>query len=208
MNASPPLRIGLTGGIGSGKSTVSAYFRELGTPVIDADDIARALVEPDGLGLAPVVAAFGPNILDAAGRLDRARLRRLVFADPARRRQLEAILHPLVREEIRRRVRELRAAYCIIAIPLLVEIGQFDQIDRVLVVDVPEDTQRRRVAMRPGWSEEDAERAIAAQASRAERLRAADDVLSNEAALPALREAVARLHENYLAQAKDRLSRT
>lgn len=202
MNGHPPLRIGLTGGIGSGKSTVSAYFQELGVPVVDADEIARALVEPSAPGLAPVTEAFGPDILDAAGRVDRARLRRIVFAEPARRRQLEAILHPLVREEIRRRVQDLTGGYCVIAIPLLVESGQSDLVDRVLVIDVPEEVQRQRVAQRAAWSEQDAERAIRAQASRADRLRVADDVISNEADLPALRQAVARLHERYLALAK------
>lgn len=204
MNGHPPLRIGLTGGIGSGKSTVSAYFQELSVPVVDADDIARALVEPGAPGLAPVIEAFGPDILDATGRVDRARLRRIVFAEPARRRQLEAILHPLVREEIRRRVQGLTGGYCVIAIPLLVESGQSDLVDRVLVVDVPEEVQRQRVAQRTAWSEQDAERAIRAQASRADRLRAADDVISNEADLPALRQAVVRLHECYLALAKRR----
>lgn len=192
-----PLRIGLTGGIGSGKSTVSAYFAALGVPVIDADDIARGLVEPGAPGFRPVVAAFGSEILDVAGRIDRARLRRMVFAEPALRRRLESILHPLVREEVRRRL-PAGAGYCIVAIPLLIETSQADLVDRVLVVDCPEDLQRSRVARRPDWNEADAEAVIRSQAGREERLRAADDVIVNDSDLPALREAVGRLHSRYV----------
>ena len=195
---SHPLRIGLTGGIGSGKSTVSGRFAGLGVPVIDADEIARELVAPGAPGLAPVVAAFGTGILDEAGLLDRARLRRIVFADPARRRELEAILHPLVRQEIQRRVLEISAPYCIVAIPLLVETGQADLVDRVLVVDAPEALQRSRLAARAGWTEDDVEAAIRSQAPREARLRAADDVIVNDADLTALRQAVERLHARYL----------
>ncbi|MDR2877367.1 MAG: dephospho-CoA kinase [Chromatiales bacterium] len=202
----PPLRIGLTGGIGSGKSTVSAYFQELGIPVIDADDIARALVAPGAPGFAPVLTAFGPDILDAQGQLDRTRLRRIIFADPAQRRELEAILHPLVRAQIRECVQELSAPYCIIAIPLLIETGQSDQVDRVLVIDAPEDVQLARVMTRPGWSAQDAKRVIRSQASRAERLRAADDIIANTSDLPALQLAVAQLHQRYLTLTKQQLS--
>lgn len=209
METSPPrpLRVGLTGGIGSGKSTVSEYFARLGVPVIDADRIARALVEPGAPGLAQVVAAFGPGILDRAGRLDRARLRRIVFADPDRRRELESILHPLVRREIQERLQACSGSYCIVSIPLLLETGQADLVDRVLVVDSPEELQRSRIAARPGWTAEDADAAIRSQAPREDRLRAADDVIVNDADLPSLQQAVERLHARYLALSAGRPAR-
>lgn len=203
---SRPLLIGLTGGIGSGKSLASNYFYRLGTDVSDADDIARALLARDGPGLAPVLAAFGHDLLDESGALDRARLRRLVFADAGARRKLETILHPLVWQEIDRQLATAGSSpYRIVSVPLLVETGSIGRVDRVLLIDCPEELQRRRLAGRPGWSEADAEAAIRSQATRAERQRAADDVILNDGSPEELERAIARLHERYLLLARERM---
>jgi len=200
-----PLRIGLTGGIASGKSAVAEEFRRAGVPVIDTDALAREVVEPGQPSLAAVVAEFGPSILDAAGRLDRRRLRSIVFADPARRRALEAILHPAIRSLQRARVAATTAPYVVIAIPLLVEGGaRRDDVDRVLVVDCPRETQRARLLARDGETPEGAESILSAQATREARLAAADDILDNSGALADLRPAVAALHARYLALASGR----
>lgn len=201
--AHSPLRIGLTGGIGSGKSTAAESFSRLGIPVIDTDVIARALVEPGTAGFDAVVSAFGSGILGADGAIDRAALRRLVFADDARRRQLEEILHPLIREEVRRRVNAASTPYCIIAIPLLVETGRMYPLERVLVIDAPEDLRRRRAAARPGWSMEDVDRVMRSQVDRETRLATADDVIVNDADQQTLHRAVERLHAHYIQIARD-----
>lgn len=199
-----PLRIGLTGGIASGKSTVSGRFAQLGVPVFDADDIARALVEPGATGYGPVVEAFGEGILTGDGRIDRRRLRKVVFDDPDARRRLEAILHPLVRDELARRIDACTAPYCIAAVPLLIEAAQTDLVDRVLVVDAPEELQRTRLLQREGWSAEEADAVIRAQASRADRLAAADDVIENAGGVGDLLRAVDDLHARYRALAAQR----
>ena len=195
---SAPLRIGLTGGIASGKSAVAAAFARAGVPVIDTDQLARDVVEPGRPELARVIAAFGPDVLAADGRLDRRRLRELVFADPARRRSLEQILHPAIRAEVQSRVAAATAAYVVIAIPLLVESGQRSQVDRVLVVDCPPETQLARLLARDQESPEGAAAILAAQASRGQRLAIADDVIDNSGALAALAPAVAALHLRYM----------
>lgn len=192
------LRIGLTGGIASGKSTVSRIFGKLGVPVIDADEVSRQVVEPGTAGLAAVVQRFGPQVLDEHGRLQRATLRTMIFGDAVARRDLEAILHP----RIRGRMDELAAAaagpYVILAIPLLVEGGPSERVDRVLVVDVDEATQLARVVARDGVPEAQARAILAAQASREQRLRAADDVISNAGSVAQLRQSVEQLHRRYL----------
>ncbi len=192
------LRVGLTGGIGSGKSTVCRLFEALGVPTIDADLIAREVVRPGQAGFDAVRQVFGDAAVGPDGELDRAWLRARVFRDPVERHQLEERLHPLIRETIRRRVRGLTAPYCIVAIPLLVETGWRNEVDRVLVVDVPVETQIARTAERDGMRPEEVKRILAAQASREERLAAADDVLRNEGDLNALREHVTLLHQRYL----------
>jgi dephospho-CoA kinase len=200
-----PLRIGLTGGIASGKSAVAAEFQRAGVPVVDTDALAREVVEPGQPALAAVVAEFGPSILDAAGHLDRRRLRAIVFADPARRRALEAILHPAIRSLQRARVAATNAPYVVIAIPLLVESGaRGDDVDRVLVVDCPRETQRARLLARDGETPAGAEAILSAQATREARLAAADDIIDNSGALAELRPAVAALHARYLALAAGR----
>jgi dephospho-CoA kinase len=192
------LKIALTGGIGSGKSTAAGYFSELGVPVIDADQLARELVAPGSAALGEIAAAFGPGTIGDDGRLNRARLRQVVFADPKQRRRLEAILHPRIYGEMRRRAQALQVPYCILVIPLLLETGETAIADRVLVVDAPEALQRARAQARDGLSEADLDAVFQAQVSRAERLRAADDVLVNDGDAAQLRAAVAALHQRYL----------
>jgi dephospho-CoA kinase len=193
------LRIGLTGGIASGKSTVTQRFAELGVPVIDADVASRQVVEPGTTGLAQVIDRFGRQILDAAGHLDRRELRTLIFNDPASRKALDAILHPLIRAEMEREAAMAKGPYVVMAIPLLVEGGNPHQrVDRVLVVDADETLQLHRVQARDGTSIEHARAILASQASRATRLQAADDVISNTGTVAELRQAVDRLHEQYL----------
>lgn len=196
-----PLRIGLTGGIASGKSAAAAAFARLGVPVVDTDRLAREVVEPGRPALAAVVAEFGPGILDADGRLDRRRLRALVFADADRRRALEAILHPAIRAATVAAVAAVRAPYVVVAIPLLVESGQRSAYDRVLVVDCPVELQLARLLERDRETPDGARAILAAQAGRADRLAAADDVLENSGSLADLENAVRALHERYLALA-------
>jgi dephospho-CoA kinase len=198
-----PFRIGLTGGIASGKSAVAAAFSELGVPVIDTDLLAREVVEPGQPALAAVVSAFGPSVLGPDGRLDRRGMRALVFADPERRRTLEAILHPAIRALTQARVAATDAPYVVIAIPLLAEGGRQGRVDRVLVVDCPPELQRQRLLARDGETAAGADAILAAQASRAKRLAIADDVLDNSGPLAALRPAVAALHRRYLSLASD-----
>jgi dephospho-CoA kinase len=196
---SPRLRIGLTGGIASGKSTVTQRFAELGIPVIDADVAARNVVEPGKSGLEQVVRRFGPDVLDANGNLDRPALRALIFNDPASRQALDAILHPLIRADMERQAATAKGPYLVMAIPLLIEGGQArERVHRVLVVDADEETQMQRVQARDGSSETQARAILASQASRTQRLAAADDVLLNIGTVADLRQAVDLLHEKYL----------
>jgi dephospho-CoA kinase len=192
------LRIGLTGGIASGKSTVAGRFAELGVPVIDADEAARAVVAPGRPGLAQVLERFGSDVAGENGELDRRALRELIFKDRGSRRDLEAILHPLIRADMERNAELAVGPYVVMAIPLLVEGGARDRVDRVLVVDVDEVVQLQRVRARDGCTEEQARAILASQASRSVRLAAADDVLLNTGTVTELRQAVDRLHEEYL----------
>jgi len=188
------MRVGLTGGVASGKSTVSALLRELGAVVIDADALAREVVAPGTPGLAAVVDEFGPDVLASDGSLDRAALGALVFADDDRRRALEAIVHPRVRA----RAAELEAqagpdALVVHDIPLLVETGQAESFDAVLVVDVPPEVQVERMTRERGWTSSDAQARIAAQASRAQRVAAATYVIDNTGTRDDLRRRVAEV---------------
>jgi dephospho-CoA kinase len=192
------LRVGLTGGIGSGKTTVALRFKELGVPVIDADEIAHALVAPGQQALAELVATFGMGILMADGQLDRRRLRNQVFANPELRKELEAILHPRVRAELERGSAAAPGPYVLQAIPLLVESGNRASVDRILVVDVEEELQLQRVMARDASTRDEARAILAAQASRAARLNAADDVLTNHGSIADLRHEVDLLHRQYL----------
>jgi dephospho-CoA kinase len=193
-----PYRVALTGGIASGKSTVADLFAALGIPVIDTDVIAREVVEPGRPALAQVVAAFGSDVLDAEGRLDRRRMRERIFGDPDAKRRLESILHPAIRMEMERQSLAAEGPYQVLVIPLLTEGGRRDHVDRVLLVDVPEELQIERLMRRDGVSHEQAKASLKAQATRAQRLALADDVVRNTGRVDDLREQVARLHEKYL----------
>jgi dephospho-CoA kinase len=195
------LRIGLTGGIASGKSTVAREFAELGVPIIDADEISREVVEPGTSGLQAVVRRFGKDILAADGRLDRRRLRQIVFAQPAARRDLEELLHPLIRAQMQLRSDLLPGPYQIFVIPLLVETGLREGLDRILVVDTDEEAQVQRLMSRDQESALQARAILGAQAPRRQRLQAADDVITNTGSLADLQQAVARLHAQYLSWA-------
>jgi len=195
------LLIGLTGGIASGKSTVAQRFVDLGVPVIDADAAAREVVAPGKPGLQQVIDRFGSRVVAENGELDRRALREIVFNDPEARRDLEAILHPLIRAEMDRSAAAAVGPYIVMAIPLLIEGGSRDRVDRILVVDVDEAVQLQRVMARDHCSAEQAEAILASQAPRSARLAAADDVLPNGGTVTELRQAVDRLHQQYLRQA-------
>lgn len=201
MSDAPALVVGLTGGIASGKSTVARLFESLGVPVVDADAIAREVVEPGSPALEAVRERFGDGVLDAAGRLDRAALRRRVFRDGAAREALEAILHPRIRERMDQRLARIAAPYAIAMIPLLLETGQQGRFDRILVVDTPREEQIRRAQARDGSAREVIEGILDAQADRDTRLRKADDVIHNDGTPQALRAQVEHLHRSYLARA-------
>lgn len=192
------LRIGLTGGIASGKSLVAEQFARLGVTVIDTDRIAREIVAPGTPALAEITAAFGSEILTPDGGLDRRALRATVFADSAQRRRLEAILHPRIRQRTLQRADADAGRYHVIAVPLLIETDFQTLVDRVLVVDCPESTQRERLLERDDEDPQQIERILAAQASRQTRLAGADDVIDNSGSRAATCEQVVRLHEHYL----------
>jgi dephospho-CoA kinase len=192
------LRIGLTGGIASGKSTVAQRFAELGVPVIDADESSRIVVAPGQPALVELTKRFGAGVLNGDGELDRRALRNLVFADPQLRRNLEAILHPLIRVDMEHRAGAAVGPYLVMAIPLLVESRNPGRLDRILVVDVDEDEQLRRVMVRDSTTLEEARAILDAQAPRAARLKAADDVIVNSGTVADLRRAVDGLHDGYL----------
>ena len=195
------LVVGLTGGIGSGKSAVAKAFAALGSAVADTDALAHALTAPGEPGHAAVLAAFGPEFRLPDGALDRGRLRRLVFDDAAARARLEAILHPLIRTAARREVAAWTSPYGLLVVPLLYERGGLSAVDRVLVVDCPEDEQVRRVVARSGLNAADVRAIMAAQLPRADRLARADDILDNAGPPSAILPQVAELDRQYRAQA-------
>ena len=191
-------KVGLTGGIGSGKTAASDHFARLGAAVIDTDLISRELVEPGQPALGAIVERFGADVLDPAGRLDRARLRKRVFGDPAERRDLEAILHPRIRAAMLARAEMADAPYAVLVIPLLIESGQRALVDRMLLIDVPEGVQRACVAARDHLDVEQVDRILAAQTDRATRLRETDDTIRNDKGLAQLQDAVEVMHRKYL----------
>ncbi|WP_376696015.1 dephospho-CoA kinase [Wenzhouxiangella sp. EGI_FJ10305] len=200
-----PLLVALTGGVASGKTSVSNRLAELGAPVVDTDLIAREVVAPGSAGLKAVVDAFGPEILDASGALDRPALRERVFARPAQRESLEAILHPLIERESRRQIdRHHDADYVVLVVPLLIESGLFRDADRIVVVDVPESLQIQRLLARDGVDQAQAEAMLSAQASRSERLAVATDVIDNSGSLDDLVQATDELHERLLTLSRRR----
>ena len=193
------LKVGLTGGIASGKSLVEREFAALEVPVVDADLVSRTLTSPGGAGLKPLVEALGPEILGTDGGLDRARLRQRLFNDPALRVRVERVLHPLILQGLKARLDAAQGPYALAVIPLLVEAPAARVlVDRVLLVDCSESQQLSRLMSRDHLDEAGARSIMAAQATRAERLRAADDILLNEGGPGMLREYVARLHGFYL----------
>lgn len=201
--------IALTGGVASGKTAVARRFEALGVHVHDADVAAREVIEPGTTGLAAVVDAFGAGVLDASGRLDRPAMRQRVFAEPQARKTLEAIIHPRVREWLHERVAADDGPYCLLAIPLLAEnIEHYRWVDRVLLVDVPEQLQISRLIARDGIDETLARRMLTNQATRSERLVLADDIIENSGDESSLDHAVAELHQRYLTLAANKHSNT
>lgn len=195
--------VGLTGGIGCGKSAVADLFARLGAAVVDTDAIAHELTAPGGAGIAPIREAFGAGLIAADGALDRAAMRTLVFAQPAARACLEAILHPLIGRESRRRCEEAVAPYVLLVVPLLIESGIYrERVDRLLVVDCSEQTQVERVMKRSRLTAQEVRAIMATQVSRATRLGAADDVIDNDGDIAALGPRVERLHADYLARSR------
>jgi len=192
--------VGLTGGIGCGKSTVAELFAELGASIVDTDLIAHALTAPHGAAMPAIMAEFGPDFATPDGALDRARMRTLVFSDAGARTRLEAILHPRIRAATAAAAATATGAYVIYAVPLLVESGNWrERVTRILTIDCSEDTQVARVMQRNGMTADQVRAIMAAQATRAQRLAAADDVIDNDGGLDALRPQVERLHKAYLA---------
>ena len=198
------LIVGLTGGIGSGKSTVARLFAEHGAGIIDTDAIAHQLTQAGGEAIAPIRAAFGNDYLKADGALDRAKMRALIFSDAAAKQRLEQILHPLIFEQAKAQLRQLQASpYIVVVVPLLPESRTFRQlVQRVLVVDCDKNTQIARVIGRSSMSEAEVRAIIARQTPRAERLQLADDVIRNDAGLDSLAGQVAALHERYAKNTK------
>ncbi len=190
--------VALTGGIGSGKSTVSAIFAQLGAAVVDADVVSRELMRPGQPALHQVAQRFGKDLLDEQGVLNRALLRQRVFADTAQRRHLEAIMHPLIRDAMWRQVKQADAPYVVLVVPLLYEHQADYPTHRVLLVDVPEAIQRSRVKRRDQLDDVGVDRILASQSQRDQRLQIADDVIHNTTTLAGLQVEVARLHQCYL----------
>jgi dephospho-CoA kinase len=192
------LTIGLTGGIGSGKTAVSDAFAQRGVPIIDTDVLAREVVQPGQPALQEIVAGFSAACLDSNGALDRGYLRRTVFTNPELRQRLEAILHPRIRQLMQARIATLTFPYCLVVVPLLTETGMTEWFHRILVVDVPEVVQIQRVMARDNVDESHARDILSAQASREQRLAIADDLLENTGDLDALNNKVERLHHTFL----------
>ena len=193
------LVIGLTGGIGCGKSTITDLFAELGTPIIDADQVAREVVEPGQPALQEIASLFGQGVLEPNGHLDRARLRTIIFDDEKARRDLEAILHPRILTSIEQQLSRLDCPYVILSIPLLLETGQYGMVHRILVVDCPRDLQIARVSARDGIGLDQIQAILASQCSRQERLAAADEVIDNSGSYLESKSQVLTLHRKYLA---------
>ena len=195
--------VGLTGGIGSGKSAAASEFERLGATVVDTDVIAHELTQAGGRAIPEIERVFGAELIGQSGAMERAKMRERVFADPAARKALEALLHPMIRDESSRRIAAMTGPYVIHVVPLLVESADYrNRVDRVLVIDAPEELQIERVRARSGLPETQVRAILASQASRAARLAAADDVIENRGTIDALRQQVAAFHKSYLEYAK------
>ncbi len=196
------LKIGLTGGIGSGKSTVAKYFAELGVAIIDADKIARELVAKDTHTLTKIVKHFGSKILTGRGELDRTYLRKLIFSNPKQKQWLEKLLHPLIFHFMVNQLQQIKSPYCILVIPLLLETQQEKLVDRILVVDAPQEQQINRTMKKNKMSEKEVKAIIVTQANREQRLASADDIIYNDNSLTKLKQQVQQLHQKYLILSK------
>ena len=193
------LIIGLTGGIGSGKSEVSRRFQSLGIVVVDADEVARLVVEPGQAALADIATHFGSHIVSVDGRLNRALLRKIIFSQPEEKRWLEALLHPLINQEIRQQLADATSPYTMLSSPLLLETRQHELVDRILVIDASEALQVARAGSRDGNSSEQIKAIMATQLSREARNSLADDIIHNHGDLLELDEQVNTLHQQYMA---------
>jgi dephospho-CoA kinase len=198
INGIHTLVIGMTGGIGSGKTTVANGFSALGVPIIDTDQLARELVEPGQPALEEIISVFGKDCISADGQLQRAYIRQQIYSDAGLKCRLEAILHPKIRQRIRTLLADVREPYCIVVIPLLLETGQTDLVDRILVIDAPEKEQLARVAARDGLSDNTVMAIMQTQADRNTRLQAADDIIVNDRDLESLTERILELHTHYM----------
>ena len=192
------LTIGLTGSIGSGKSTVADYFECLGINIIDADKISREIIQSKPAISQEIVHHFGKNILNPEENLDRKKLREIIFTDPNERDWLEKLLHPLITKEIEQRIKTTSSPYCILVVPLLLEKGNHLKVNRVLIVETPEEQQKERVKQRDKLTEQQVDAILKTQANRHERLKKADDIIHNEGSLDKLKQQVELLHKKYL----------
>lgn len=193
------LVIGVTGGIGSGKSTVAEFLQTQGAAVVDTDHIAHNLTAPGGAAISAINAEFGAEFITSQGAMDRVRMRQLVFSDNSAKSKLEQILHPLIRQQVEQQLQQAQGCYTLLLVPLLVETGAYRQLlDRTLVVDLPETMQINRTMARSGLSEAEVKAIMARQASRSERLQAADDVVSNDTDLKSLQQQLVALHQRYV----------
>ncbi|MFQ3237499.1 MAG: dephospho-CoA kinase [Paraglaciecola sp.] len=190
--------VGLSGGIGSGKTTISNMFAKLGVQIIDADVIARQVVQPKSPALESIIDRFGPELLDDDGNLDRRKLRDIVFSQPQAKKWLNALLHPLIRQQMQQQTDQAKSIYCILSVPLLVENKSYKNVDRVVIVDVPENLQLKRSISRDGASEAQINAILASQATRQQRIEVADDVIDNSGDEEALLAQVNRLHKRYV----------
>jgi len=198
------LVVGLTGGIGSGKTTVANMFAEHGVPIIDADVVARNVTTPDKPAFASIVKHFGHDVVLANGTLDRNKLRHLIFHDPKQRLWLEKLLHPQIREEMHKQIQQMSAPYCVAVIPLLLEVEFYSFINRILVVDAPENDQINRVMQRDNSSKADVEAILKSQAHRKDRRAKAHDIITNDGAIADLALQVEKLHEMYTKMGGDK----
>lgn len=192
------LKVGLTGGIGVGKTTVSDHFKQLDVPVVDTDVIAHELVVPGSPALCEIVATFGPDVLTGDGELDRKLLGRIVFADPKKRNQLESFLHPKIKAKMLAEIQCLNAPYCILVVPLLIETDYVELVDKVLLVDAPDEKRIDWIKRRSGLSESTITNIIASQTTREQRLAAADYVIVNDTGISELQAKVLDVHNQLL----------
>ena len=199
--------VGISGGIGSGKTTVTDLFAKYGVEVIDADVIARDVVEPGTSALKAIVAKFGQSVLDESGYLDRAKLRTMVFNDAEIKNWLNQLLHPAIRQQMLLQTQQAKSAYCLLSVPLLVENKLYEQVDRVVIVDVDEQTQLQRTLLRDKTNEQQIRAIMGAQATRQQRLAVADDVIDNNGKAEDLAKQVDALHKKYLVLTMEKSSR-